>query len=380
MQYHELLKSIEQSLPKRVVQNKKKEKSEMVKERPKSSSIGYPSLYANTPNFSHMQKEFLTQYGFRFEYSKIWWGKERAQEAMYEQKVKETNPGSYICIDQNEGRPLLFLDKTFLKDIYKGTLLSAIPYDGDQWIFPLAYFIYDQKNVDNWRWFLQGLWSILYERPDPYYPPHQLVIISDAYKGIREAVREYFHEAIHSRCVLHLVENFRSKLKALGMKAKDVQVLGNLLQLTCYRYTVTEWNDYMNDIYEMSPAAYEIAINYSPEHWANVKFCGYIYGYVTSNITESFNSWIREARLLRILQMLEHIRKQIMTRMNNRRIMADKWTSYLCPKAEQIVREHMEKGSTLDIKQSRGDIFEVQSHRTTHVDLRRGHALAVLGT
>ena len=136
----------------------------------------------------------------------------------YEQMVKQTNPGSYICIDQNEGRfrrlficyaaciqgflngcrPLLFLDGTFLKDRYKCMLLSAIAYDGDQGIFPLAYCICDQENVDNWRWFLQGLWSILYERLDPYNPPHQLVIISDADKGIREAVREYFPEAIHS--------------------------------------------------------------------------------------------------------------------------------------------------------------------------------------
>ncbi|XP_020264543.1 uncharacterized protein LOC109840345 [Asparagus officinalis] len=321
-----------------------------------------------------VQKEFLTRYGLRLEYSKIWWGKERAQEAMYgdsyesydqlrcsymliyitlmfqcitftcnvvtllytyEKKVKETNPGSYICIDQNEGRfkrlficyaacivgflngcrPLLFLDGTFLKDRYKGLLLSAVAYDGDQGIFPLAYCICDQENVDNWRWFLQGLWSILYERPDPYNPPHQLVIISDADKGIQEA------------------------------------------------------NDYMKDIYEMSPAAYEIVINYSPEHWANAFFPGIRYGHVTSNVAESFNSWIREARMLRILQMVEHIRKQIMTRMNNRRIMAEKWTSYLCPKAEQIVGEHMERGSTLEIKQSRDDIFEVQSQRTTHVDL-----------
>ncbi|XP_020263245.1 uncharacterized protein LOC109839228 [Asparagus officinalis] len=298
-----------------------------------------------------VQKDFLTRFGLRLEYSKIWWGKERAQQDMYgdsyeaydqlrwyEQMVKQTNPGSYICIDQNEGRfrrlficyaaciqgflngcrPLLFLDGTFLKDRYKGMLLSAIAYDGDQWIFPLAYCICDQENVDNWRWFLQALWSILYER---------------------------------------------SKLKDLGMKAKDTQVLGNLLQTACYKYTIAECNDYMKEIYEMAPVAYEIVINYSPKHWANAFFPGIRYDHVTSNVAESFNSWIREARLLRILQMVENIRKQLMTRMNNRRIMACKWTSYLCPKAEQIVRENMEKGRTLEIRQSREDIFECKNGR-----------------
>ncbi|XP_020271776.1 uncharacterized protein LOC109846946 [Asparagus officinalis] len=259
-----------------------------------------------------------------------WWHTSLTEKG-YEQMVKETNPGSYICIDQNEGR------------------------------FKRLFICYAAciENVDNWRWFLQGLWSILYERLDPYNPPHQLVIISDADKGIREAVREYFPEAIHSRCVLHLVENFRTKLKDLGLKAKDTQVLGSLLQSACYKYTIAEWNDYMKEIYEMAPVAYEIVLCYSPENWANAFFPGIRYGHVTSNVAESFNSWIREARLLRILQMVEHIRKQIMSRLNNRRIMADKWTSYLCPKTEQIVRENMERGRTLEIKQSRDDIFEV---------------------
>ncbi|XP_020262552.1 uncharacterized protein LOC109838530 [Asparagus officinalis] len=319
-----------------------------------------------------VQKDFLTRFGLRLEYSKIWWAKERAQQDMYGDSYEaydQLRCGIVVQGFLNGCRPLLFLDGTFLKDGYKGMLLSAIAYDGDQGIFPLAYCICDQENVDNWRWFLQDLWSILYERLDPYNPPHQLVIISDADKEIREAVREYFPEAIHSRCVLHLVENFRSKLKDLGMKAKDTQVLGNLLQTACYKYTIAEWNDYMKEIYEMAPAAYEIAINYSPEHWANAFFPGIRYGHVTSNVAESFNSWIREARLLRILQMVEHIRKQLMTRMNNRRIMACKWTSYLCSKVEKIVRENMEKGHTLEIRQSRDDIFEVQSHRTTRVDL-----------
>ncbi|XP_020249093.1 uncharacterized protein LOC109826476 [Asparagus officinalis] len=206
-----------------------------------------------------VQKEFLSSYGIRVDYSKIWWGKERAQEKLYSdahesydqlrwyvEEVKKTNPGSYIHVEQNEGRftrlficyaacindflygcrPLLFLDGTFLKDRFKGILLSAVAYDGNQGIFPLAYCICDQENNVNWKWFLQGLWSILYERPDPYNPPHKLVIISDADKGIREAVREFFPDSIHSRCVLHLVENFRTKLKDLGFQIKRYSDLG----------------------------------------------------------------------------------------------------------------------------------------------------------
>ncbi|XP_020249779.1 uncharacterized protein LOC109827226, partial [Asparagus officinalis] len=228
-----------------------------------------------------VQKELLTSYGLRVDYSKIWWGKERAQEQLYGdaheyvEEVKKTNSGSYIHVEQNEGRfsklficyaacingflngcrLLIFLDGTFLKDRFKGILLSAVAYDGNQGIFPLAYCICDQENTINWNWFLQGLWSILYERPDPYNPPHKLVIISDADKGIREAVREYFLDAIHSRCVLHLVENFRTKLRDLDFKAKDTRIL--------------EWNDYVEDIRLTDERDYNIVMNYAPENWAN---------------------------------------------------------------------------------------------------------------
>ncbi|XP_020266828.1 uncharacterized protein LOC109842351 [Asparagus officinalis] len=303
-----------------------------------------------------VQKELLTSYGLRVDYSKIWWGKERAQEQLYGdahesydqlrwyvEEVKKTNPGSYIHVEQNEGRfsklficyaacingflngcrPLIFLDGTFLKDRFK------------------------------------GLWSILYERPYPYNPPHKLVIISDADKGIREAVREYFPDAIHSRCVLHLVENFRKKLRDLSFKAKDTRILGNLLQSACYKYTKAEWNDYVEDIRLADERAYNIVMNYAPENWANAIFPGIRYGHVTSNVAESFNKWIHEARLLRILQLVEHIRKQIMVRMNERRLMAESWNGFLCPKAELVLKENMENGRPLDVRQSHTRLFEL---------------------
>ncbi|XP_020253944.1 uncharacterized protein LOC109831011 [Asparagus officinalis] len=51
--------------------------------------------------------------------------------------------------------------------------------------------------------------------------------------------------------------------------------------------------------------------------------------------------------------------------------MAKKWNGYLWTKAKQVLKENIKKGCTLDVKQSRDIIFEVQSHRTTHVDLEK---------
>ena len=49
-----------------------------------------------------------------------------------------------------------------------------------------------------------------------------------------------------------------------------------------------------------------------PEHWAEIYFQGRRYGHLTSNIAESLNSWLLEARNMPILAMLERIQHQLM--------------------------------------------------------------------
>ncbi|XP_020249045.1 uncharacterized protein LOC109826423 [Asparagus officinalis] len=231
-----------------------------------------------------IKNDMLSNFGIKINYS---WGKETAQQELfgdddeaydslrwYESMVYATNPWSCVVIDADDGRfrrlfisynaciegfitgcmPLLFLDETFIKNRYRGILLSATGYDGNWGIFPLAYCVCDQENEVNWKWFLQGLWTLLYDRKNPYQPLRRLIMISDADKGIRATVKEFFPDAFHSRCVLHLVENFKKNMKNFGHKA------------------------------------YVTAMEYSPERWANKYFPGIRYCHVTSNITESFNS------------------------------------------------------------------------------------------
>ncbi|KAK9368252.1 hypothetical protein V1509DRAFT_80799 [Lipomyces kononenkoae] len=49
-----------------------------------------------------------------------------------------------------------------------------------------------------------------------------------------------------------------------------------------------------------------------PEHWADSYFEGNRLGHRTSNVAESFNSWILEARSLPVHAMMERIRTQLM--------------------------------------------------------------------
>ena len=54
-------------------------------------------------------------------------------------------------------RSLIFLDRTFLKDHYKGTFLAATAYDGDKELFSLVFCVRDIENVKNWDSFIRGL-------------------------------------------------------------------------------------------------------------------------------------------------------------------------------------------------------------------------------
>ncbi|XP_020245183.1 uncharacterized protein LOC109823310 [Asparagus officinalis] len=183
-----------------------------------------------------IKNDMLSNFGIKINYSKTWWGKEIAQQDLfgdddeaydslrwYESMVHATNPGSRVIIDADDGRfrrlfisyyaciegfiagcrPLLFLDGIFIKDRYRGILLSATG-----------------KNS--------------------YQPPHRLVMISDADKGIRVAVEEFFPDAFHSRCVLHLVENFKKKMKNFGHKPNVATTLGELLESTAYKFITSE--------------------------------------------------------------------------------------------------------------------------------------------
>ncbi|XP_020272056.1 uncharacterized protein LOC109847225 [Asparagus officinalis] len=135
-----------------------------------------------------IKNDLFSHYSIKINYCKAWQRKERAQQELfsdddeaydslrwYEAMVQATNPGSRVATDANDGRfrrlfigynvcikgfiagcrPLLFLDGTFLKDRYRGKLLSITRCDGNQRIFPLAYCVCDQENEANWKWFLQ---------------------------------------------------------------------------------------------------------------------------------------------------------------------------------------------------------------------------------
>ncbi|XP_021623323.1 uncharacterized protein LOC110622910 [Manihot esculenta] len=350
-------------------------------------------------NPNYKPKEILEEihrvHGITLSYKQAWRGKERIMAAMrgsfeegyrllppYCEQVKRTNPGSIAsvygnptdnCFQRlfisfqasiygflNACRPLLGLDRTFLKSKYLGTLLLATGFDGDGALFPLAFGVVDEENDENWMWFLSELHNLL-EINTENMP--RLTILSDRQKGIADGVEANFPTAFHGFCMRHLSESFRKEF--------NNTMLVNLLWEAAHALTVIEFEAKILEIEEISQdAAYWIR-RIPPRLWATAYFEGTRFGHLTANIVESLNSWILEASGLPIIQMMECIRRQLMTWFNERRETSMQWTSILVPSAERRVAEALERARTYQVLRANEAEFEVISHEGTNiVDIR----------
>lgn len=350
-------------------------------------------------NPNYKPKEILEEihrvHGITLSYKQAWRGKERIMAAMrgsfeegyrllpqYCEQVKRTNPGSIASVYGNSTdncfqrlfisfqasiygflnacRPLLGLDRTYLKSKYLGTLLLATGFDGDGALFPLAFGVVDEENDENWMWFLSELHNLL-EINTENMP--RLTILSDRLKCIVDGVEANFPTAFHGFCMRHLSESFRKEF--------NNPMLGKLLWDAAYALTVIEFEAKVLEIEEMSQDAGYWIRRIPPRLWATAYFEGTRFGHLTANIIESLNSWIAEASGLPIIQMMECIRRQLMTWFNERRETSMQWTSILVPSAERRVAEALEHARTYQVLRANEAEFEVISHEGTNiVDIR----------
>lgn len=357
------------------------------------------------PNYK--PKEILEEihrvHGITLSYKQAWRGKERIMAAVhgsfeegyhllprYCDQIRRTNPGSIALVyghptDNsfhrlfvsfqasiygflNACRPLIGLDRTLLKSKYLGTLLFATAFDGDSALFPLAFGVVDEENDDNWMWFLSELRNLL-EINTENMP--RLTILSDRHKAIVEGVEANFPVAFHGFCLQHLTDSFRKEF--------NNTLLVNLLWEAAQVFRVIEFEAKILEIQEISQEAAYWIRRVPPQLWATAYFEGTRYGHLTANVVESLNSWLPEASAFPIIQMMECIRRQLMTWFNERRESSKQWTSILVSSAERRVSEALEHAHTHQVIRANEAEFQVISHEgSNRVDIQN-HCCACHG-
>ena len=78
-------------------------------------------------------------------------------------------------------------------------------------------------------------------------------------------------------------------------------------------------------------------------------FKGNRYGEYSSNVAESFNSWILEDRVMPITSCLDDIRVKVMEKMARRREESRLWTTKLCPVMEERLSKLVDDGFGWDV-------------------------------
>ncbi|XP_010414237.1 PREDICTED: uncharacterized protein LOC104700419 [Camelina sativa] len=343
-------------------------------------------------------KEILEEihqvHGITLSYKQAWRGKERIMASVrgsfekdyrllpqYCDQIRSTNPGSIavvhgspvdgsfqqlfisfqasICGFLNACRPLIGLDKTVLKSKYLGTLLLATGFDGEGAVFPLAFAVISEDNDSNWQWFLSELRQLL-EVNSENMP--KVTILSSIDQSI-DGVDANFPTAFHGLCVHSLAESFGSQFNS--------SILVNLFWDAAKCLTEYEFEGKIHEIVQISPEAALWIRNLQPSQWATYCFEGTRFGHLTANVTESLNSWIQDASGLPIIQMLESIRRQLMTLFNERREASMQWSGMLVPSAERHVLEAIEESRLYLVHKANEAQFEVTTSEAKYiVDIR----------
>lgn len=350
-------------------------------------------------NPQYKPKEILQdirdQHGVAVSYMQAWRGKERSMAALhgtfeegfrllpsYCEQIRKTNPGSVAtvvatgqdnCFQRlfvsyrasiygfiSACRPLLELDKAHLKGKYLGTLLCAAAVDADDALYPLAIAVVDVESDENWMWFMSELRKLLGVSTDNM---PRLTILSERQRGVVEAVGTHFPSAFHGFCLRFISENFRDTFKS----SKLVNIFWNAV----YALTVPEFESRKSEMMEVNQDVSTWFQQYPPELWAVAYFEGVRYGHFTLNVTELLYNWALECHELPVVQMMEHIRRQLVTWFEERCNIGMRLHSVLVPSAEKKIAEAIADAHCYQVLRANEVEFEIVStERTNIVDIR----------
>ncbi|RVW12449.1 hypothetical protein CK203_110436 [Vitis vinifera] len=241
--------------------------------RPNKAALVIDDMIRANPDYLPRQicEDFERQHGVKLTYNQAWKCKEKAKERIFGlphnsykllpwlcKQLMETNSGTIAeWTSSDKGnfmqlfiahgfsvhgflmgcRPIISINSSNLSGPHKGALFSALAYDADDDMFPLAYAIVSSENYYNWFWFLQRLKQLVGEM--------EVVIISGRHHAIIRSVAEVFGVENHAYCYRHLKEDFSHQLM-MGREGKDNAL--KLLDAVAYARLEIGYNSAMENL------------------------------------------------------------------------------------------------------------------------------------
>ncbi|XP_074266612.1 uncharacterized protein LOC141589891 [Silene latifolia] len=260
----------------------------------------------------------------------------------------------FVCFDAlKQGwvrgcRKVLCVDACFLKTFLGGQLIAATGRDANEQMYPLVWAIVEGENNDSYEWFFQQLKNTLGEANGEGW-----TIISDQHKSIVTMVAQEFPKAEHRIFARHIFAKWHKSYKGDEMK---------LLFWSCAKaYNMSDYNLALDELREVDPKAADAFVACDPS-----LFCRAFVDTTTkcdvivSNMAETFNAYIIEARSKHLIYMLEDIRSAMMKRLAVKKAEMERKAITVCPRVQQKLEEEKEKSVDYYVLPSSATVFQVK--------------------
>jgi hypothetical protein len=163
---------------------------------------------------------------------------------------------------------------------------------------PLAVGVIDSETNENWILFMERL-------KEAIGTPPGLTVCTDCGQVVMTGVSEVFPNAEHRECMWHLVQNFKKRFTG--------KVFGEHLWASAY-----SWNSYMFEKHIETMAVANLAtMKYLQQThtklWTRSQYFTLSkVDYVTNNLAESFNNWIKVDKGLHLDDLMDTIRQKLL--------------------------------------------------------------------
>ena len=173
-------------------------------------------------------------------------------------------------------------------------------------------------------------------------------------------VPELFREENHGYCYHHLKENFSSFFNKYNiMRNKGKENALPWLDKIVYARLETDYNGHMNELHIYNDSLVTWIEQNEPEHLAMLKFSKKRWDKMTTNLTESFNAWLRDERHHSICSFLiEHI-NMLGAMLVKHKAKSNPWKCFIGPKIDQKVKINIAKRKVYTVSPFRESFFGV---------------------
>lgn len=157
----------------------------------------------------------------------------------------------------------------------------------------------------------------------------------------------------HGACIVHLQRNVASRFK--------IRILAALISKAARAFRKSTFHEYFAEIERVSPECAEYLMSIGLHQWTRSHCDGDRYNIMTSNVAESLNAVLKEAREMPLVSILEYIRGTLMSWFTNRRDKAMHHARPLTPKVEEIVNKNYERSTAYEVLKINKDIYEIKT-------------------